>query len=247
MELKPPENQNQHILVALDALLDTRLSTLALVSPEAAVALVKDPRYFERHSDNFSELVEVSDEAYRQAYAVRDLDTLKTSQMTSAIGIVKTLLDNALAEATVSPYVDSIKVSVNMWPYQLDVETQEALCEAVRHHTAFGGPITPVVVPPTALTPKACRDRYSALVLYDLNEWLGVQVDAFQDGRMPQVLVIAPELFIQGTSLNEATFEEDEDLKAYKNVNPFRLAELFYMEHMSLELLPTEMFSIIRP
>lgn len=241
-----PGDQKQHLLVELDALQDTRLGTIALLDPEAACRLVLDERYYKRTTDDFSSMCDITRERFREAYLKRDVETLKHSRLTTAIGLVRaacTALENRIHD---TPYVEDISIDINMWPYKLSSTEAEEIATAVGIHVGLPEVIHAVNIPMVELTPVFCRASYTGMIMYHLNDWLGLQAELFKQMQLPRVTVVAPELF-HDKELQPSDYDSDADLKPYKQMSPFRLTELAFTEWIGMELVPAEVFSMVRP
>lgn len=204
----------QRLLVELDALLDTRLATVSMVNPDAAIA-VMDDTYRERQFDVFSYLYpEFDDAAYLQRYARRNWETLKNARPTVMAFILAGICQRMGAEiATGSPTLTSAEVHINCYPYDLTGEEQDLICVAVQKRCGFDIRVTAVFIPHYELnTHRIAGDEYSALILYNFKDWFEC-VFAKPDPpprEIPSVTVYAPLLYQSKEALAESIVHAEE-------------------------------------
>lgn len=228
------------IYVELDALLDTRLVTVAKIDPEAGAKLVDLRSYYERLIDDFSE-VGVDRQKFLEAYRRRDIETLKYARMTGmVVWLAKMVMELEIQSAT-TPFITELKVEINTYPYDLDEETRRAIGEAVSYYVGKTTPIAVVYYPPEMVDPEFCRKRYGAMMMYDANDWIRRYAHALSTHGIPQVTMIAPALY------HERIPHPDEvKIDSLPGLNPFALAERGLSEAIRLELISVDSFCMIR-
>lgn len=231
------------VYVELDALLDTRLPTLGKISPLAAVQCSQDARYYGRICDDFSAICGVSHEAFKNAYALRDAETLEASLITEIPFILNELVSKLERDTIDMPFADRVEVEVNIWPYKLELETCRALELAVMARAGYMSKVTCVNIPYPKLTPPVVHQRYSGMIMYNFREWMALHMDTFKHFRMPKVTIMAPALFHDPALIpSENAFVED---GMHPEVSPFQLSEMALIEMFSLSLLPAVNFSMV--
>ena len=233
---------HQRILVELDALLDTRLATIARIHSESAVQLLTDDRYYERVIDDFEPMVGVTKEAFRLAYAERNVETLANSRLTNIPMILNDLIARMERESTTTPFVESLEVHVNVWPYEMSNEERDELAMAVMAFAGIQTLVHTVSFRPEVLTPVFVKSRYTGLILYNFREWMRHHLEAFKKHVMPRVTVLAPALFYDEVPKREDIAGED----MREDLNPFTLSEIAMVEMFNLSLLKAEFFSLLR-
>lgn len=231
------------ILVHIDTLLDTRLGTLSLIRPEAAVQTISDDRYYFRVIDDFSAICGVDLPEFREAYAKRNMETLRASVITEVPFILRELIVKLQKEEEETPYMEGLGVEVNIWPYELDEGERYALYLAVREFIGSLTPLAIVSIHPEKLTPELVKSKYSGLILYDLNEWVKHHLETFKTVRFPRVTVLAPALFHEQVPQPEDFLSEG----MRPDANPFELAEMGFIEIFALDLIDPRYFCITRP
>lgn len=190
------------VLVDVDCLLDTRLGTVAKLSPELARKLVSSDEYFTREEDRFEG---VGDILYKNAYLNRDKQTLTNSVMTAMVtGWLRALLSQLKDQALTQPNHDSIRVDVNLHPYQFSDVEREELVRVLKYR--FDGPkadpafshllsVEIIDRAPEQLEPSFCKSNYGAMVMYDPWTWMNLHAEAFKTVRLPEVLLYAPRIY----------------------------------------------------
>lgn len=230
------------ILVELDAILDTRLATLAKINPEAAVKTANDLRYYDRLIDDFVEVCGVTKEEFREAYKNRDVEVLQNSVMTEIILILNELTLKLEMEANDTPFVSNVIVELNVFPYQLDEDDRLAIAEAVMMRCGHSTEVKCVFYHPKEMTPQAIKNRYSGMFIYNFRDWMEHHVEAFKSFSMPRVTVMAPALFYDEIP------SDDEFVKdgMRPEINAFQLSEVGAVELFALSLLPARHWCMAR-
>lgn len=230
------------VYVELDALLDTRLPTMGLISPSAAVEASRDDRYFDRVIDDFEEINGITKEAFRQLYAKRDAEVVKSAVITEIPFILDELVLKLERETIDTPFLDRVKVEVNIYPYEFDAEEKDLIALAVMARAGIETEVRCVRIPPQILTPKFCKERYSGLIIYNFRSWMEHHLEAFKETKMPTVSVLAPALYHDVVPQANA-FQSD---GISPHITAFQLAEVGCVELFTLSLLPAANFSMAR-
>lgn len=233
---------HQRILVELDALLDTRIATISRIHPESAVALLHDPRYYERVIDDFEPLVGITKEAFRQAYAQRDVEILEQSRLTELPLMLNEIIKRMEQESDTTPFVESVTVDVNIWPYELSDEERDEIAVAMMAHVGNQTLVNTVRLPPEQLTPPYIKQRYSGMILYNFRDWMQPHMETFKKFLMPRVTVLAPALFYDQVPTRDDIASEG----MKEDLNPFTLSEIAFVELFNLSLLRADVFSLKR-
>ena len=235
---RPPNR----VLIELDALLDTRLATLSILDPQAAIDCLKDERYFSRIIDDFSEICGIDRERFKEAYARRDTQTLEASTMTEMPFILAELTMKLELDVIDTPFASEVVVEINCHPYALDDEEKAIIAKAVGLRCGDLTRVVCVDLPLEDLTPQHVVQRYSGLILYNYRDWMASQLENFKKHRMPRVSVLAPAL-CHGEIPAPDEFTRD---GIAEGISIFQLAEVGTVELYALSLLPAINFSIAR-
>lgn len=230
------------IYVDLDALLDTRLGTLIQIDENEAISILNNG-YHERISDDWSKLgSSINQDEYDRRYRNRDIETLKASRCTNAIPMIIELTKSLSESAIYTPFVTSVGIEVNLYPYKLTGEEIKTMESVVRHYLSVETKVTTVRFSPEQLTPEIINIRYDGLIMYDFNAWFGAQVEKLKDKQLPTVTIMAPALYANKVpSKEEITFEE------IGEISPFASLEMVLCEFIDLHLLDATYFSLVVP
>lgn len=237
------------VLIDLDSILDTRLGTLAKIDPEL-VEKNLNTDYLKRDRDCFTG---INESAFKEAYAKRDVETLALSKITNIFkflipGIILPKLD------ATSPHNANKKctLEVNVFPYQLDKEVIDEIQKAISVWLEDIVPVRMVHYDVPSLTPKHCKDNYTEIISYELEQWLNyhyncdnwssVEKMASSVVRIPQLPFITPAL-MRGEIFKPEEFPEE--LKQLGH--PLKAFSFMTSMIVKLEFIDVECFSIIKP
>lgn len=238
----------QRILIELDALLDTRLSTIALLNPSAAKGLVNDDRYYNRVSDEFHLLNPSIDiEAYRDAYAKRDVTALMGARPTALVLLIAhQIRDLELRLFKGEPDITALAVDINTYPYQLQSDEIEALLKAIREVCSINVCIEHVYIPPNKLTTTYIKNNsWAAIYLYNFTDWDNEYLAKLTD---PPESVASVTMFIPEMVSEMSKIDSDLTLipATGKRIKPHHALAILLSETIGIEPLDAKMFSIIR-
>jgi hypothetical protein len=183
------------ICVSLDALLDTRLGTVAKVKGQTAALAALKTGYLTQEEDVYPGIIDT--EEYRREYAKRDVATLQHSVATRWMLDIGGLMASLHEQSVVRPYFSEFRLAVNSWPYKLTDSAQIAIRRAVQYWTGPNTKVRLVHVSPEDMTPQFVLQNFVCLVDYDPYTWLNVQAKAFEAVRCPQITFIAPAIYHQ--------------------------------------------------
>lgn len=231
--------------VSLDVLLDTRIGTLAKMGSPYAEE-IRNNGYLKRRVESFEG---VDMDAFRKAYAARDVETLKYSVVTEGIRFLRDLAveiqSQQAAGIASDPNAHGIEVIVNVHPYDLSEDEQNAIADMIDEWLMGIAEIKTISLPVEKLTVETCMD-FSALLMYDYNEWMDHPdiVESFRrnTGKLAKTHLFAPGIFF----VQEPT-EEEMDQLGLKGMNPLEATEYLASPLIHLELLDVRIFSILTP
>ncbi|MND22191.1 hypothetical protein D3C87_1421520 [compost metagenome] len=229
---------DQHILVDLDACLDTRLPSLSLCNPEAAVKMMI-PAYWERLSDDFEKYTEgmVTNVEYQSQWRNRDRTVLRGALATN-FNLLLTHIFSELANQSVNtPLVSDLKLTINFWPYELTDEETEAYLTNISVFVNHQAKLYKAWLPPEMITPDLLDAEYAAYATYDYNHWMTCQHENFDKKGIPRVTVFAPAM-----SFVKDFVEEDITVEGVGPVSPFEMLEHVSSPYMTLHLLKMAFF-----
>lgn len=231
---------NQDILVSLDALLDTRLATLFHLDPTQTETMLSTG-YRDRESDVWSELgFEFDQQAYLDAYRARDIETLKASRPTSIAPVINQITNSLGKAAIQAPMIERIRVDVNVYPYRMDDSLKEMIAGAVNEWVSVDAIVNIVDMPHSEVTPMFLDRHYSAMIIYEFDEWLGYHHEQLIDCPIPTVTIIAPALYLDKKPSNDELRLDGTDM-----VSAFAALEMALIEYVSLTIMDAKYFSLI--
>lgn len=238
----------QGILVELDALLDTRIATLASLSKEAAIQALEG-EYHTRPSDEFDHLQSiVTDEEYQEAYRNRTVDVLRASLITPMNFLLSEMVKRLeKVHVYAQTRAESVEVTINVYPYQLTAEEMEDIAIAVYARTGYITPIKTISIPPQQQTIDWInREGYVTLIVYNFQEWADgvLAVLDKHPENAPGVTLLVPGLLktVKGIPKPEEMVDG-----AGNQTNPFEATSMLLAEVIGIDFLPVELFSIIPP
>lgn len=236
------------IYVPLDVLLDTRIGTVACLLGDDKALEVLQQGYHSRQDDKFPG---VDVDAYKRLYSARNMETLKASTLTNAVEIIAKTIVALLEQAIEGPYRVGIRVVVNTHPYQVSAEESASITNVIagklKMLAQVGVPIEveTLSLPLSALTPGYCKDNFKALLMYEFEEWLGLQHRALMQQAIPEITLITPAIYHEKTpTLSELKETIDEIAHPfyvlYESLKPFIRLELIDVSYFSIvNLNPT--------
>lgn len=221
------------LLVDLDCLLDTRLSTIFHLNKDAYKTLLKNKAYYTRLTDNFELLTDglITQEAYLKAYQHRDKERLKHSSPTRMLKVLNQISKDIEAQSVTEPDTSGLIIGVNTYPYSLTEKEQEVLAISVEVYCSPSTKVHCVSIPLLDCTPLYIRDHWDMYITYNFDHWYTPHVNTFFKVRNPRGLLYAASLFIK-----EPT---ETDIKAFfesqTQPNPFKLLEYTLLEYITIE------------
>lgn len=235
----------QSIYVELDALLDTRIATLALMSPEQAIHAL-DNGYATRLSDEMQRVApDVSDDDYRAAYATRDLDTLAAARPTEmAYTLHEIIIDIEKQHRHITTEAVTLIVDLNTWPYVLDDDERALIAAAVAMRCGIDHYINIISLEPATLTLETIAERgWVIMVMYGFQQWW---VDVMAKYTTPPkgapgCCIVAPALLL---NVADAIDPKPRTLPDGRVLDPFETVALCAAEYIGVQFLSPATFSL---
>jgi hypothetical protein len=227
------------LLIDLDSLLDTRLGVIAALDSHSASHLVTSSRYWERERNDWERLTNgrVTNEQFEEAWKARTGDILPLSTMTGIFLVVINLLmdfQKVVAEGIVD---DDIRIEVNIHPYVLSDDEQEAILGALKRLFYKELVITFCDWSLDALTPQELITRYDGAFMYDFVPWMKRHAFALAKCRAPDFCLMVPRLFEK--DVDQLTMEEKQ--------NATLVFRAWLHLYMSIDFIEPKWFSMYRP
>ena len=237
------------ILVHADTLFDTRLGTLARLSPDLASKMIaKADKYRKRITDELHFIdPKIDIAAYNKAYAERNIDTLKASTITTFVAELAKVIEGLEERAALGdPMCKYISLHVNFYPYRLSNEQKQLFLSCLSTYIGFTTTIVAVDIPLAHLTTNRMRiEGYTHVYLYNLEEWMKAAY-----GKPDSMIAHAPEITVTACALSKdsrALFEEMKTPIPDVPQNPFDLVKYSLATFFNLEWLTPEAYSIVDP
>lgn len=228
--------QSQHVLIELDALLDTRIGLLGGRFP-SKLPTVDLTAYINRNKNNLAELFDLPEDEWQTAWEQRDLLAVRHAHATTLAKTVGRLLHGHKVRGDVSPIHDRLHVIVNVWPYRLTDEEEDAFVQAITELMVEGTLVSTERLSPKELTPSLIDDRFNALIMYDAVTWLDAQKEALASHRIPRVT-----LYTQGVLLDDNP--ETLDYIERESIDPFIRVKQQLAEYISIHWWKPGYFSL---
>lgn len=226
------ELNNSTVLIELDALLDTRLATVASFGDSALDALFQSD-YHNRLMDSFPG---VDKAAYDLAYSKRDKTILKNAIITPIAEMIKEFTFNTLKQLLNSPFHYQPKILVNIHPYKLTDSEISILMSSLIAITNKKADIQVIDVAYKDITPSYVKNHISIMVLYEYYKWLEIHSlnEKFKKVTCPEVTLIGPALIFTDQASQITDIKES-----------FEAVQTLAAPLIGLRLVPVENFSMV--
>lgn len=226
-------NKKQGIYIQLDALLDTRLSTLYSLGEDLVFDCLSS-NYFTRRTDTFEG---IEKEVFDLAYSKRDKVTLSNAVVTKAIGFIKELVLRMTSQAIKTPFHSGARIIINTYPYDLEEVEVSAIISGLAQAISGTCDIEAINKSFEELTPKYCKDNLSYMFFYEYSSWLDIQANNFKELPCPEIMVIVPGIYF----VREPTKQElSEAIKDF--MHPLRAIEYLSAYFIDLKLYDIDLF-----
>lgn len=236
-------NSNHYrLLLDLDALLDTRMGTLLLLNKAAASAAIENG-YHTRLNDGFGKLTGglITDEQFTEAYAKRDIDTLKKSIITGIPHVLVTYVETLKVRLLRNLEVDSISIDLNIYPYILPGPDVQMMIHAFGTIIPDYVKINVTRLSPDQLPPDVFKAAYNGWATYNFDEWFQAHHQTLLFKRANELTVILPRLHLREPE------EYDKQPEGLRDADPHNLHAMVMEEFIRLEYLPVCDFCFFTP
>lgn len=238
----------QRILIELDAILDTRLATIALMDPLIARDMVNNEKYYKRVSDEFN-LIDprIDNEAYKEAYRKRDVTTLMGSRPTGMVLLIAEHIrdmERRLNQGT--PDITSLAVDVNLYPYVLQDDEIEALIASVKKVCNIMVNVEHVFIPHEKLTTLLIKNsQWANIYYYNFMEW---DSDYLSKCEEAPVSVAGTAMIIPELVTCVADIQSDKTIMPAtgKRIQPYHALSILLAETICLQPIDCHIFSLIQ-
>jgi hypothetical protein len=230
-------------LVSLDALLDTRLGTVAKLDQKYAFDLLQNNWHL-RESDEYSHRApKFTHEEYVSAYRMRDVDTLRASVMTKLHEYILEMFEDEIKQPGHMSGDLKHGIHINTWPYVLDESTRMMLYDTMRDLFPMFDDVLLVHIPMSTLSPEYIKQNdYRAILLYELKDWLDCHYRSLETTPIPQHYFIVPALLEKAMTPDSLS----DDLKPFnEHVGPHIAFEWVHVEYIAFRLIEPVWFSMV--
>lgn len=237
------EKVDKLILVDLDAVLDTRIATLMKIDEQATLDILYSGAYDDRKVDDFEKLTDgkIVNEEFINKYHDRDVNTLIDARPTNAVRFVRSITYELGKKSLSGPDVESVNVHLNMTGYDLTVEEQHGLCDALSTFMYPTTLVNPVNIKMSDITPHLLDETYEAFVTYDFNHWYCEHAPALTNHPIPRNTIFAPALYLEVEPPKDVLKTTHGEI-----TDSFRMVEFMFKQLIELQLLPAKSFSLMR-
>jgi hypothetical protein len=236
-----------NVLVELDMLLDTRISTVSLINEAAAVDLLND-KYRNRDHDDLGEFTDkITTADFRKAYRTRDVMSLVKARPTPMAFVFGMSMQKKVEEVKATAKYNQVRVDINVYPYELTDEEKVAMVESVMAYIKAEVFVSVVSYPIFELTlSKIKAQNYAAIYMYHFVDWAETHIEKLteKDPMLPSVQLIIPELVYKSGLKTDATVVEGDNGKKL-TLTPFQALRMMMAPIMAVQFVPTELVSIM--
>lgn len=220
------------VLIELDALLDTRLATIASMGDDMLESVLKS-NYHQRLMDYFPG---IDNEMFLQRYANRDKAILENALITPMGQMLKEFTYSTLKQMINTPYHYQPKIMLNVHPYKLTEAEITVLIEMIINLTNGKADVQVVDVGYEDITPSYVKKHISIMAIYDCYSWLEIhsQNEKFKRVTCPEVTLLGPAIYFK-----KPERQPDNTLEA------FEAMQTLASPLIGLRLLPVENFSMV--
>lgn len=237
----------QRIYVELDAILDTRLSTLSSIDPSLYSKLIKNEDYHHRRSDIWKDIgLDIDQEEYDKRYANRGGDILKDSVITNMILMLKDIAINLIEHVTLDPHLDAIDLTLNTYPYEMSEDVTKSILGTLAETLGREINYSAVHYSPLQVLPQYIDTKFDLVIMYHFKEWVDLHYKGLIDNKLVTIQFYAPSLYKESVDEDEMREIIKESL-GDENISSFGVLEMELAPLLMLKCLPVKLFTIIDP
>jgi hypothetical protein len=224
-----PLHYKGSILVDIDALFDTRFSTLYMFNKEAAHDQARS--YMTRTYDGMSFLDGLK---FWDMYQKRDKRNLKLASLTQVLNLAVSQLTRKgeFLDRVETGYVPSL--TINYYPYDLSPEEVDRFLVLFSYVTEGRVKLEMVNWSPDEVVPSLVKSRFGMFITYEWWEILGrwTEKGLFKHAGVQQVVLLAPKVWQN----KDAPPPSDEEVELFLDTVKFSI---------HLDLIPVDIFSAL--
>ena len=219
------------VYAELRDIVDTRLSTIAILDKELAIQAVQDDNYINRIYDEYKYLTHDLFKYYQQQNLEQQLTEAFASKLIELISVELDLLLSKTVQANETSIVD---LDINTYPYKLTDEVKNRLAQAlIISLISDDVQINFIYKEPTELTLSYVDSKYTTMFMYNGADWLEYHI-ALLDGQ-----AVDTKLYIPGLLPTPIKVTKEKDLEAI-----FQSYNELYKPYISVTTIPVDFFHI---
>lgn len=236
------DDDKPKILVWLDDLLDTRLSSMLGYSFEKTIELIPEG-YDRRTADAFIwKGLGITEEKWNKIYGQRDELILSRSVRTGMADFLRELVSASIGPSTVERTLCPAEITVNTWPYYLPTDVRDAWAEAMKEIIHPLAKVKVIRREYESLTPGYVMNNFNHLIHYDWEKWAATIPDTKEPASLTTLRVIGPRIF--------KTAPTEEELEKYgdelSRLDLHMLAEMAAILIFQLNLIDVDVWIALK-
>lgn len=232
-----------NLMFMMDAMVDSRMGTLICLKEDIQKVLPLHS-YRQRSMDDWSALTggAITQEAFDERYARRDLNVLKKSIITGMVPVLMNYVDSLRERFTRGVDVSSISVDINSWPYLVPGPLADTYQNCLRGLLPVYVKVNWCRIPPEDMTPTFMKAHYNGWITYDHHKWLELHQHELLGVPVNELAVITPKLAVK--ELGELDGVEAD---VFGDMDKHGLLELVMEDFIHLEHVPVSDFCFVLP
>ena len=236
MELDLNKSRDTVILVDLDSLYDTRLSTLLKIDSNLANEIISKNLYNGRLIDEFGYLTK---KVFRFYYNLRGIETLKNSLLTKITDVIVAYLGHLKINLHEVNENKPITIIINTYPYKLG-RSKNYIKDVVSKILNFSG-ITIDITYDNLMSyePFVLESKYNAIIMYDGLQWLYEYYSKYENTNhnAPRLKLICPALLDKPLILKK----KEDYIKMFEDLSDS------FKTFIDLDFINIDFFNAIEP
>lgn len=236
-------NNAFNLMFDMDAMVDTRMGTLLCIREDIPKILPLQA-YRKRTMDDWATLTggNITQEAFAERYARRDLDVLKRSVVSGMVPVLINYIDTLKERFFRGVDISSISVDINTWPYVIPGPLAETFQNCLRTLLPVYVSVNICHLDIKTLTPSFLKNHYNGWITYDLAPWLEIHQEELLGVPINGLAVITPKLFKK----EPGEFEGGEG-DVFNGMDKHGLLEMIMEDFIHIEHIPVSDFCFVVP
>ena len=219
------------LYIDLDALLDTRVATIASFGDDKPLIAVQKG-YYDRDVDVFPD---IDPEIYDLKYRQRHKSILKDALITPMGGLVNEFTINTIMNISTTPFHYQPKVIVNVYPYELTDDETVVIIQSVVNLTKGNADVQSVNLSDEQLSPSYVKNNINLFIRYEYLNWFETHTLNlnFKKVTLPSVVMMVPKLYPKVLSSKD-------------KIDFFPNMEKLMAPIINLKYMPVDLYSFVK-